>query len=89
LALSEPVRVRDKASWREALLNVLKAWNRHQVWKILTAIVLIWIVSGLALHFAERGTNPAFATLRESFGTSGSPSSADSTTRPHLELDGS
>ena len=61
--MSEPVRVRDKASWRDALLRVLKAWNRHQVWKILTAIVVIWIVSGTALHFAERGTNPAFETL--------------------------
>ena len=59
-------RVRDKASWRDTLLSVLKAWNRHQVWKILTAIVVIWIVSGTALHFAERGTNPAFETLRES-----------------------
>lgn len=42
------------------------AWNRHQVWKILTAIVVIWMVSGTALHFAERGTNPAFATWGES-----------------------
>jgi voltage-gated potassium channel len=64
--LSEFDRVRDKASWRAALLSVLTAWNRHQVWKILTAIVAIWIVSGTALHFAERGTNPAFETLRES-----------------------
>jgi voltage-gated potassium channel len=54
-------------SWRNRLLTVLSAWNRNQVWKILTAIVVIWIVSGSALHFAERGTNPAFATWRESF----------------------
>ena len=53
-------------SWREALLNVLKAWNRHQVWKILTATVVIWIISGIALHFAERETSPAFATFGES-----------------------
>lgn len=65
--MSEFDRARDKASWREALLKVLTAWNRHQVWKILTAIVVIWIVSGTALHFAERGTNPAYATMRESF----------------------
>ena len=58
--------VREKASWRDSLLKVLTAWNRHQVWKILTAIVVIWIVSGTALHFAERGTNPAFATYGES-----------------------
>jgi voltage-gated potassium channel len=65
--LSELGRVREKASWRDTLLSVLAAWNRHQVWKILTAIVAIWIVSGTALHFAERGTNPAFETWRESF----------------------
>jgi voltage-gated potassium channel len=64
--LSEPGRVPEKASWRDALLRVLKAWNRHQVWKILTGIVVIWMVSGTALHFAERGTNPAFKTLNES-----------------------
>ena len=64
--MSELGRVRDKASWRDTLLSVLRAWNRHQVWKILTAIVVIWIVSGIALHFAERGTNPAFETLHES-----------------------
>jgi len=64
--LSELGRVRDKASWRATLLSVLTAWNRRQVWKILTAIVVIWIVSGTALHFAERGTNPAFKTWGES-----------------------
>ncbi len=64
--MSEPVRVGEKASWRETLLNLLKAWNRHQVWKILTAIVAMWMVSGIALHFAERDTNPAFETLGES-----------------------
>ena len=60
-------RARDKESWRAALLKVLTAWNRHQVWKILTAIIVIWIVSGTALHFAERDTNPEYATVRESF----------------------
>jgi voltage-gated potassium channel len=64
--LSEPVRVKDKASWRDTLLNILKAWNRHQVWKILTAIVAIWIISSVALHLAEGDTNPAFKTLSES-----------------------
>ncbi len=65
--MSELGRIRDKAAWRDALLRVLTAWNRHQVWKILTAIVVIWIVSSTVLYYAERGTNPAFATLRESF----------------------
>src|SRR6187402_2461998 len=56
----------DKASWREALLKLITAWNRNQVWKILTAIVVIWILSGIALHYAERDTNPAFGTMRQS-----------------------
>jgi len=54
------------ATWRSNLLSVLTAFNRHQVWKILTAIVVIWIVCGTALYFAERGTNEAYATWRES-----------------------
>jgi voltage-gated potassium channel len=56
----------EMATWRAKLLSVLTAFNRHQVWKILTAIVVIWIVCGTALYFAERGTNEAFATWRES-----------------------
>ena len=64
--MSELGRVKDQAPWRETLLKVLTAFNRHQVWKILTAILVIWIVSSTALYFAERGTNPAFATLGES-----------------------
>ena len=56
----------EMATWRANLLSVLTAFNRHQVWKILTAIVVIWIVCGTALYFAERGTNEAFATWRES-----------------------
>ena len=52
--MSERGRVWDQASWRALVLRVLTAWNRHQVWKILTASVVIWIVSGTALHVAER-----------------------------------
>jgi voltage-gated potassium channel len=65
--LSERDRSRLKQSWRDSLLVVLSAWNRNQVWKILTSIVVIWLLSSVALHFAERGSNPAFETLRESF----------------------
>ena len=65
--MSELDRVRNKAWWRAALLGVLSAWNRNQVWKILTSVVVIWIASGTALHYAERDSNPAFKTLGESF----------------------
>ena len=64
--MSELGKVLEKASWREALLRVVTAWNRHQVWKILTGILVIWIGCGTALHFVEGDTNPAFRTLRES-----------------------
>ena len=64
--MTELGKVLNKASWRDTLLTVLVAWNRHQVWRILTSVVLIWIVSGTALYFVERGTNPAFGTWRES-----------------------
>jgi len=64
--LTEPARVREKASWRDSLLRVLKAWNRHQIPKILTAVVVIWIVGGTALHLVEGGTTPAYETWRES-----------------------
>ena len=64
--MSELGRVRNTAAWRAALLGVLTAFNRHQVWKILTAILVIWIVSSTALHFAERATNPAFERWGES-----------------------
>ena len=57
---------RNKVSWRDSLLSMLRAWNRHQVWKILAAIVVIWIVSSTALHYAERGTNPEYETWGES-----------------------
>jgi hypothetical protein len=36
--LTEPARLREKPSWRDALLRVLKAWNRHQIPKILTSV---------------------------------------------------
>ena len=65
--MSELGRLKDQAPWRETLLKVLMAFNRHQVWKILTAIVGIWIVRSIALYFAERGTNPEYATVGESF----------------------
>ena len=64
--MTEPARLREKTSWRDRLLGVLRAWNRHQIPKILTAVVVIWIVGGTALHFAEGGTTPGYETWRES-----------------------
>jgi len=64
--LTEPARLRENTSWRDRLLSVLKAWNRNQIWKILAAVLVIWIVSGTALHFVEGATTPAYETWRES-----------------------
>ena len=55
--MTERARVPEKPAWHDALLRALKAWNRHQIPKILTAVVVIWIVSGTALHFVEGGTD--------------------------------
>jgi len=59
-------RLLKDGSWRRTLLTVLTAWNRNQVWRILTAILLIWLFGATALHLAERGGNPAFDTWGES-----------------------
>jgi len=48
------------------LLAVLSAWNRNQVWKILSAIVVIWVSSATILHFVEGPENSAFGTWSES-----------------------
>ncbi len=64
--MTERARSREKPPWQDALLRVLKAWNRHQIPKILAAVVVIWIVGGTALHLVEGGTTPAYETWRES-----------------------
>ena len=58
---------RTKESRREALANLLARWNRSQFLRIMGAIVLAWVVGGVGIHLAERGGNPAFNTLGESF----------------------
>jgi hypothetical protein len=54
-------------SRREALLALLENWNRHQVLRIVGAMTLAWVVGAVGIHLAERGDNPAFNTLGESF----------------------
>jgi len=64
--LTDAARIREKTSWRDRLLGVVRSWNRHQIPKILTAVVVIWIISGTALYFTEGSTSPAYETWRES-----------------------
>lgn len=52
--------------WRETLLAALTAWNRHQVIRIIGAVILAWLVGATALYYAERRVNPDFATWGDS-----------------------
>jgi Trk K+ transport system NAD-binding subunit len=52
---------------REALLAALENWNRNQVLRIVGAISVAWVVGAVGIHLAERGDNPDFNTLGESF----------------------
>ena len=54
-------------SRREHLLQALQAWNRHQFVRLLAAMAVAWVIGAVGIHFAERGGNPAFDTLGESF----------------------
>jgi voltage-gated potassium channel len=59
--LGEVLRTLGSRHWREAFLSALAAWNRHQVTRIIAAVVLAWLLGATALYFAERGANPNFA----------------------------
>jgi voltage-gated potassium channel len=63
---SEPQRLTKVKRWRAALIAILISWNRNQIRRILTAILIIWLAGGTALHLAEGGSNPAFDSLGES-----------------------
>ena len=54
------LRLLGGRTWREALLNSLKAWNRHQVVQIIGAVILVWLLGAVILHYVERATNPEF-----------------------------
>ena len=53
-------------AWRGAVLAVVSAWNRNQVRQVVTAVLLTWLLGATALHWAERGVNPDFATWGDS-----------------------
>lgn len=48
--------------WRESVLSAWATWTRHQIARIVVAVVLAWLVGATALYFAERRVNPEFAT---------------------------
>src|SRR5262249_27998250 len=52
--------------WREAILLALRNWNRHQISRIVTAVVLSWLVGAVLIHLAEKDTNPEVAGWTDS-----------------------
>ena len=53
--------------WREALLSALSAWNRHQVSRVVMAVILSWLLGATAIHLTEGRTNPDFGSWGDSF----------------------
>ena len=53
------VKLLRQRAWRDDLLAAVSAWNHHQVARVVTAVVITWLVGSAALHLAESG-NPAF-----------------------------
>ena len=49
-------------SWRETVLDALTAWNRHQVIRVIVAVILVWLIGATSLYYAERQVNPDFGT---------------------------
>lgn len=52
--------------WRLALLAFVASWNRHQVGRIIGALILTWLFGAVGLHLAEGPTSPGYATITES-----------------------
>jgi voltage-gated potassium channel len=53
-------------SWRDKLFSALIAWNRHQVARVVGAVIAVWLLGATGLFFAERWINPDFATWGDS-----------------------
>ena len=65
---AEPiVRLVSSVAQREALVRVLSYWNRNQAVRIALFFTLAWVVGAVGIHLAERGGNPSFDTIGESF----------------------
>lgn len=52
----------SRSSWRSSIIGLILAWGRHQIWTIIGAIFLLWMVASALLHFVEPPSNAAFAT---------------------------
>lgn len=54
-------------SWKRTVLRWLRRWNRHQISRIVVAVLVSWILGAVLLHFTEGGGNPDFASWMDSF----------------------
>ncbi len=61
-ALKQRIALLRRKSWRQSLVSIVAKWSRSQIWWLLLAIIVIWLLSALLLHLLEPAENPAFAT---------------------------
>lgn len=59
------VRAVGSRRWREKFFSAWARWNRHQIARIVIAVVLAWLAGATALYFAERHVNDDFASWSE------------------------
>ncbi len=57
----------EQSSRRERVIAALARWHRYQFLRLILGMTLAWIVGAVGIHLAERGDNPGFDTLTESF----------------------
>jgi len=60
------LKILNSRYWRDAVLSAASAWNRNQVWQVVSAVLLTWLLGATALYLAERRVNPDFATWGDS-----------------------
>jgi voltage-gated potassium channel len=60
------LRVVWSRRWREAILLAFRNWNRHQIIRIVAAVVLSWLAGAVLIHLAEKDTNPEFTGWSDS-----------------------
>jgi voltage-gated potassium channel len=53
----------EEGGWRVLFLAI----RRNQIFRIVVAVLVVWVVGATGLHLAERGGNPPFDTWSESF----------------------
>jgi voltage-gated potassium channel len=53
----------EDGGWRSLFASI----RRNQIFRIVVAVLVVWIVGATGIHLAERGGNPPFDTWSESF----------------------